>query len=301
VLSAGARHWHVLGAGAMGCLFAHALHRAGCQVTLVLREASADSAVPVVVDSEGERRVIRLDTITPASSVQISRLLVTTKTYAARAAVAGVAHLLRDDCAVLLLTNGMGLAEQLGADLPHSTIYSGTTTEGAYTVATRHTVHAGHGETRIGRQGQCEPASWFEDWARAIPTCVWDTQIDIALWKKLAVNCVINPLTAVHRCHNGELAARPEFSRQVKALCAEVANISRAAGFGVVADTLEATVGRVIAGTANNHSSMLQDVLHGRPTEIDYITGYLLQVAASHGIAAPCNRALLEKIKTHAL
>jgi 2-dehydropantoate 2-reductase len=57
-------------------------------------------------------------------------------------------------------------------------------------------------------------------------------------------------------------------------------------------------VAGVIAGTANNRSSMLQDVMNARQTEIDYITGFLLQEAARLGIDAPLNRALLEKIKT---
>jgi 2-dehydropantoate 2-reductase len=59
-------------------------------------------------------------------------------------------------------------------------------------------------------------------------------------------------------------------------------------------------VARVIAGTADNRSSMLQDVEHGQPTEIDFITGYLLTVATQHGIDAPHNSALLERVKNGA-
>lgn len=297
MLSADAPHWHILGAGAIGCLYAHALQRSGCDVTLVLRRGADARSLPLVVERDGTSSELPVNAITPDTPARISHLLITTKAYDVRGAVAGVAHLLGDNCVVLLLVNGMGLAEELRKDWPRLDIYCGTTTEGAYAVAARHIVHAGRGETRIGRQGQREPAPWFKAWAHAIEPCVWDPDIATALWSKLAVNCVINPLTALHACRNGELAERPGLASQVDALCGEVTAISRAAGFNTVASSLEATVAAVIAGTAHNRSSMLQDVLNGRPTEIDYITGYLLQVADRYRIDAPHNRALLEKIK----
>jgi len=297
VVNAGAPPWHVLGAGAIGCLYAHALRRGGCDVTLLMRPGESARSLAVTVEREGVRSEIRLDAITPHSPARISHLLVATKAYDVRDAVAGAMPLLQENCAVVLLVNGMGLAEQLAADWPALDIYCGTTTEGAYTVAPRHVVHAGRGQTRVGREGQGQAAPWFHAWARAIEPCVWDPAISSALWSKLAVNCVINPLTAVHGCRNGELALRPALAAQVGELCAEVAAISRAAGFSSVAAALNATVAGVIAGTADNRSSMLQDMLNGRRTEIDYITGYLLQVADRHGVDAPANRALLEAIK----
>jgi 2-dehydropantoate 2-reductase len=53
----------------------------------------------------------------------------------------------------------------------------------------------------------------------------------------------------------------------------------------------------VIRATAANYSSMLQDLRAGRGTEIKYITGYLLRIAARHGVPAPHNRALMEEVR----
>lgn len=292
-------HWHVLGAGAIGCLYADALKRGGSDVSLLLREGQASSVTDLVVEHEGRRSTQQLPQLTPADCHGISRLLITTKAYDVRNAVAGVAHSLDDNCTVLLLVNGMGLVEQLQRDFPRLQIYCGTTTEGAYRTAPREIQHAGRGETRIGRQGQQQPPNWFGQWQRALQPCLWDANIETALWAKLAVNCVINPLTALHRCRNGELATRAELAQQVADLCREVSQVSYAAGFTATAQQITQMAANVIAGTANNRSSMLQDVEAARPTEIDYITGYLLQVAADHGIKAPHNRALLEAIKKH--
>jgi len=281
----------------MGCLYAHALQRSGCQTTLVMRRGVQQKSLPLVVERGGTRSAQQVRVITPDDPEVISHLLVTTKAYDVCAAVAGIAHLLPQYSVVLLLVNGMGLAEQLGEDWPQLDIFCGTSTEGAYTIAPQHIQHAGRGTTRIGREGQQQPASWFEQWAAAIKPCTWDMHIKAALWSKLAVNCIINPLTAIHGCANGALAQRRELAAEVAALCDEVALISRAAGYAEVAATLQQNVTDVITGTAGNRSSMLQDVERGRRTEIDYITGYLLQVAEQHGIDAPHNRALLESVK----
>lgn len=293
-------HWHVLGAGAIGCLFAQALHRSGGNVTLVMRPGTHPQFLPVIVERGDQRCEDLLPVITADGHASISHLLVTTKAYDVRDAVAGIAHLLGNNCVVLLLVNGLGLAEQLAADWPRLDIYCGTTTEGAYSLGAQHICHAGRGHTRIGKEGLSTPPAWFEQWSRAIDGCVWDAHIASALWSKLAVNCIINPLTAVHGCRNGELGQRRDLADQLAPLCDEVSSICRAAGFGDIAQQLPSTVAAVIAGTADNRSSMLQDVECGRRTEIEYITGYLLEVAARLGIAAPRNRALLEEIQHRA-
>jgi 2-dehydropantoate 2-reductase len=295
----GAPHWHILGAGAIGCLFADALEAGGCKTTLVMRTGARDGPRPVVVERGGARSERRLDAVTPETGDAITHLLVTTKAYDVRAAVAGIAHRITGDGVVVLLANGMGFCEQVQADCPGLDIFCGTTTEGAYRVGPQHIRHAGRGETRIGRAGAREQASWFDHFHRSLDNCVWDPQIDRALWLKLAVNSVVNPLTALHGCPNGALATRPDLAAQVAPLCEEVALICGAGGFAEVAEALPATVADVIAATADNRSSMLQDREAGRPTEIDYINGYLLQVADRHGIAAPRNRELVEEIRRH--
>jgi 2-dehydropantoate 2-reductase len=281
----------------MGCLFATALHRSDCATTLLLRDNDLNETVPVVVERHGRRSRIAL----PASSVDaggpVSHLLVTTKAYDARHAMAAIAHRLQNDGQVLLMMNGMGLADELREDFPQLDFYSGTTTQGAYRLAPRHIRHAGQGHTRIGQPGIKSPPSWYHQWSRAIDSCLWDSNIEEALWLKLAINCAINPLTAVHGCRNGELASRPELASQVALLCDEIALISSAAGQPRVAADLRQAVNQVIAATADNRSSMLQDVEAGRRTEVDYITGYLLSVGRDHGIPAPHNAALLESIQ----
>ncbi len=287
--------WHVLGAGAMGCLFAHALTRAGSEVTLVRKHAPRARATVTVEGADGTESVT-CATVTAKSCGSVAHLLVTTKAYDVANAVASVADHLQGNASVLLMINGMGLAEALARSYPALDIYCGTTTEGAYRKGDLHIRHAGRGSTTVGQEGRPEPPAWFGDFAGAVEACHWEPDIDSALWHKLAVNCVINPLTAVHRCRNGALA-EGELREQVTQLCREVAQVSYAAGYTRTAQNIEADALRVIAATAANRSSMLQDALAGRPTEIDFITGHLLERAGEHGIAAPLNNALLREVR----
>lgn len=289
-------HWHVLGAGAIGCLFASALHRVGVPTTLLLRINTGQASATVRVDRDGSQLAQQLPVSTPTETGSISHLLVTTKAYDVREAVLGVAHRLEPDCQLLLLSNGMGFADELHAHLPQPAFYYGTTTEGAYRIAGQHICHAGSGLTRIGQPGTAEPPPWFSQWEQAVPASRWDRNINQALWLKLAINCAINPLTALHGCSNGELAQRPELAAQVTLVCDEIMRVSEAAGYFAATRDLHQQVAQVIADTAQNRSSMLQDVLAGRRTEIDFITGYLLAVARSHAIAAPHNEALYRRI-----
>lgn len=286
----------MLGAGAIGCLFASALHRSGCTTTLLLREGAAGNTRPVVVQRHDQSSELQLPVATAADCGPISHLLVTTKAYDARAAVTAVAAHLDQDSQILLMVNGMGVADALRDDFPQLDIFLGTTTAGAQRIAPLHIIHAGRGQTRIGQAGRAAPPTWFEQWSSTLDDCLWDTDIEQALWQKLAINCAINPLTALHGCSNGELAQNPSLARALGGLCREIAQISEAAGYRAVAAQLEQSVKGVIDGTADNRSSMLQDVQAARPTEIDYITGYLLQVARRHGMAAPRNSELLARI-----
>jgi 2-dehydropantoate 2-reductase len=292
-----APHWHVLGAGAVGCLFASTLARGGCQTTLLMRDPGARGKRRVVVESAAGAAAVQLAVQAAGAGGAIGHLLVTTKAYDVAAAVAAVAHRLDASSQVLLLANGMGFAAELQAERPHLQLFQGTTTHGAHRIAPLHVRHAGGGATRVGRPGAGAPAAWFAGWARAVPDSHWEPEIGRALWLKLAVNCAINPLTALHRCRNGELASRPALAAEVRLLCEEIAAVSAAAGHVETARTLCGNVAQVLAATAANRSSMLQDVLAGRRTEIDYITGHLLAIAADRGIPAPHNLALLERVR----
>ena len=221
----------------------------------------------------------------------------TTKAYDVEKALREVAHRLQPGCLLVLLTNGMGLAEIARATCPGATLYCGTTTEGAFIEPSGIVCHAGRGLTMVGSQDDPATPDWFRSWRGMTLECRWEEQITDALWHKLAINCAINPLTALHGCRNGELLQQAPLKEALQAICAEIAEISMALGYTRTAAGIHEDAVAVAAATADNRSSMLQDVAHKRPTEIDFITGYLVRRAEDAGIPVPRNQALLQELR----
>ena len=289
------KQWYILGAGAIGRLFACKLVRMGLEPLLVLRQGPrAKHSQLLRRGRETSRFVIDGLGADQLQSGEIRGLLVTTKANDAARAVAGVAPSLAPGAPVVLLHNGMGVLEQLASAFPAMNLLAATTTEGAWLDGDA-LVHAGLGDTVVGQQYQSRP-DWFTVFADSAERFRWTADIDAALWKKLLINCAINPLTAIHRCPNGALAADPVLRQQVRELCAELAAVSRARGQAAGDDEVFDWALAVIERTADNQSSMLQDILQGRDTEIRHITGYLVAEAGRLGVPCPRNESLLAQL-----
>lgn len=281
----------------MGCLFAARLSEAGASCQLVLKNPNTDTSCEVSVEDTSGTRHFKLAASANEDRAPIRKLLLTTKAYDVEAALRSVRHRLATESQVLILVNGMGLLEIAKSLLPKAKLFAGTTTEGAWRTGARSIRHAGTGVTRIGCADSAEAAPWFEEWNRSALECYWDPNIESALWHKLAINCAINPLTALHRCHNGKLDDSQSLRSLVLGLCDEIAAVSDAAGYQDTAQDIHRDAIRVIRGTARNRSSMLQDREAGRRTEIDFITGYLIKRAEDLAVPAPRNQELLERIR----
>jgi 2-dehydropantoate 2-reductase len=289
--------WHILGAGALGTLFAHRLSDAGVPVTLLYRERGAGTLAHHLASPAGE--VSRQLPVRPvADPGRIRQLLVTVKAPAVAAATASLAGRLDPGAPVVILANGLGFEPAVRAALPEQALYRAVTSEGAWRDGPGRTVHAGAGETLLGLPGGATAApGWFVRGPGRLPRVRWDGDIDRALWQKLAVNCAVNGLTALHRCPNGDLLRRAAARRELDALVAELCAGLRALGRGALAGGLRHVVHRVLMATRANRSSMLTDVLAGRRTEIDYINGYLLATAAARGVPLPRNADLVASIR----
>jgi 2-dehydropantoate 2-reductase len=106
---------------------------------------------------------------------------------------------------------------------------------------------------------------------------------------------VINPLTALNHCANGQLAA-PEYQSQISAIIDELVQVAKREGIALDNAAITARVYQVIKLTAANYSSMYQDVAHNRATEINNINGYICQQASLHHLDVPNNQYLLDKV-----
>ncbi|MDP2229282.1 MAG: 2-dehydropantoate 2-reductase [Moraxellaceae bacterium] len=304
--------WQVLGSGAVGGLWALRLAAAGHPVTLLRRHPA--TAVSLHLEDGNARFSHLFPVIALADAEPSDWLLVCTKAGDTQAALAPLLPRLTAQTPLVLLQNGMGADTALIAQRPDLIILPAITTAGVYCRDADTRVQAGHGRTLIGAPspGHHAPGHYSlghqplahqslaenvaAQWRAAGMTADAVTDINTQRWHKLAINCAINPLTARWRCRNGELLDNADALALMQQLCAEVAMVMRAEGLAATGDALFAQARAVAAQTAANTSSMLADVLAGRPTEIAFMNGYVLARAQHHGIACPVNAALLAEI-----
>ncbi|MCF5507696.1 putative 2-dehydropantoate 2-reductase [Pseudomonas sp. PA-3-11C] len=294
--------WHILGAGSLGTLWATRLARAGVPVRLILRNqarlASYRAGKGLTLVEHGVEQTYPVIGETPDSSEPIRRLLVACKAYDAQSAIAQLQHRLAPDAELILLQNGLGSQDAVAAQWPSARCIFASSTEGAFRDGDWRVVFAGHGYTWLGDASHSTPPLWLDDLQAAGIPHEWATDILTRLWRKLALNCAINPLTVLYHCRNGGLSAH---HCEVATLCAELAELLERCGQPAAAQDLHSEVERVIQATAANYSSMYQDVANARRTEISYLLGYACQAAARHQLAAPHLQQVHTRLVAHLL
>lgn len=280
--------WHIAGVGSLGTLWAVRLARAGHNVRLIMRHpqrwAEYQQQGGLTLWEAGQSHFYPIPAEHPTDTAPIKRLILACKAYDAEPAITALKPRLAG-ATVLLLQNGLGSQQAITTLLPESRCVLLSSTEGAYRTEAFQVVFAGVGENWLGDpQTPNHPIAERDALIQAGIPCQWTTDIMARLWRKLALNCAINPLTVLHQCSNGDLRTRPQ---DWHPLCDELCQLLRGVGYPQAAEALADEVQRVLEATASNYSSMYQDVARRQRTEIAYLSGYAEKTAQRLGLQLP--------------
>jgi 2-dehydropantoate 2-reductase len=201
---------------------------------------------------------------------------------------------------ILSLQNGLTNLEIIKNYYRRTGVLGGVISHGVIFKEPGSIEHAGTGEIMIGNFGflpEADVTSITEAFDTAGLSTIKTNNILGELWVKAAVNASINPLTAIIGKNNGYLLEVTEFTKLVENICNEVLQVGRAAGIKLPQCDMINKTKTVIKMTADNRSSMLQDIERGRQTEIDAINGAIVNVGKKYGVDAPINDSLTILIK----
>jgi 2-dehydropantoate 2-reductase len=286
----------VMGAGAVGCYFGARLARAGHHVTLIARPAQVEAITQhgLIFESGGTQDRIPVQATTEPSGVtDAGVVLFCVKSTDTESAGRLIAPHLKPDATVLCLQNGVDNVERL-QPLIRPIAVPAAVYVAVDMAAPGHVRHHGRGDIVIGAApASAEIARCFGD--AAIPTTVSDRVID-TLWTKLTTNCAYNALSAVAELPYGPMLQVQGVAEVIRIVVAECSAVSRALGVSLPHDIAE-TVLALAAAMPRQYSSTAQDLARGKPSEIDYLNGYVVRKGAELGIPTPVNLALQVMVK----
>lgn len=289
------KHIVIVGHGAIGLLWAHHLIEAQHEVTLLSRRAQLPPSRQSFLTNDNALHTNQL-TFSHEMPSHYDLIIVTTKAYQVHNALSPLLNNIT--APIMLLHNGMGAVDALPLTSTHKVMLA-TTTHGAL-LAHQRLTHTGLGHTIIGNHQHVtssELSQWQTLLHHALTPVEVDEKIQQPLLLKLAINCVINPLTAIHQCKNGALT-HPQFQSHIDALISEIQQVIPYLDttWPYTDITLKQVIINVATATSNNYSSMAQDVKYKRTTEIDFINGYIVKQGEALGIDVSENKILLNKI-----
>ena len=289
----------VIGLGALGRLYAASLRLSGFEVYGLSRHGKPCCYQFQPTQSQPNQQH-KIELVPPPLNHPLDYLLLTTKAQQALSAVQQWRPQFGPQTTLILLHNGQGTLAPLTALLgTGQRILQATSSHGALRTGEQ-LIHSGQGQTIIGPGSGPELTDdqrqqLLDALNSALPPAIWQQQIQQALWLKLAINAVINPLTAIHQCRNGALQ-QAHFQPQIEQLLDELALLYQQLDVPLQREQLHPALNRVIHDTAENYSSMNRDLAAGRDTEIEAISGFLLHQARQQGLTLAGHQQLYQQI-----
>jgi 2-dehydropantoate 2-reductase len=285
----------IVGTGAMACLFAARFSAVEIPVTMLGTWpegiAALRSAGVTLVEANGSEHSFTVRVAAaPEDCENVKLALVLVKSWQTERAARQLREYLSPQGRVLSLQNGLGNHQKLAQSLGVNRVFQGVTTVGG-TLSGPGRVRSG-GEGLITLESNHRLALFAEIFHQANFVVEKISEIEPLIWGKLAINAAINPLTAILGVPNGALLASSQSCKLMALAAGEVASVAAAQSIQLPFDDIAAAAESVARRTAHNHSSMLQDMQRGAPTEIEAINGAVVQVAERIGIPVPVNQSL---------
>jgi 2-dehydropantoate 2-reductase len=279
----------IFGTGALATLFAARLSSAGIQVTISgTWKAALDSFQQNGAQIEGMPTQHVEVIASHEKHPSFMQSLVLVKSGQTDEVAPDLLSYLEEGGLTLTLQNGLGNKEKLISTLGKDRVISGATTTGARLIAPGIVKMSGKRNIWIERHPRVDVLVNMLRKSKFHVHLVDDIQPFI--WRKLIINCAINPLTAILRVKNGELLEDQSARELLKLLVEETVQVSQAMNIPLGINNPVKMVKKVAQETSKNLSSMLQDILRGVPTEIDAMNGEIIRIAEFYNLNVPVNK-----------
>ncbi len=283
----------VLGAGAIGSSYGALLSKKN-DVTLVGKKAHVDAinSKGLMLSGDVQER-FSMESETKIKEIPENTLiLLTTKAYDSTKTIRQIKDLLKNDTVILVLQNGLGKKE-LVKNIVGEKI---SVTRGLAKIAAEFLepgrITFWNGETILEHTeiGKRIAVLFNGSGLRARVS----NDMDREVWNKLVVNCVVNPLSAVLQVRDNAIMV-DSLRRLRHGIIEECVEVGKSQGIAFQTN-IEELIDRDIS-KFSNLSSMCQDIIKGKKTEIDSLNGKIVELGRKNNIPTPFNEAMVCLIK----
>jgi 2-dehydropantoate 2-reductase len=307
----------IAGAGAIGSILGGFLHKSGADVTLAGRGdhiRAIRSQGLHITGIWGDYSLQGIKSLEPPAAVQpnlqhhFDAILVCVKSYDTADAVAAYSGLLKKDGVCVSFQNGMGNMEVIAHSVGDERTGGARVIFGSEISGPGHvkvTVYADQIVVGPFKPGHPQQNGLLKELAHiidkaGIPACYMD-DVYPHLWAKMFYNCPLNPLGAILKLTYGDLVKQESVKAIMNDVVKEAFAAARSIGvdlpFETSADFMQVFYDVLVPSTAGHRASMLQDIEHGKRTEIDALNGAVVQYGERLGIPVEVNRTLVRLIK----
>lgn len=294
----------IIGSGAMGSLYGGYLSKGDNEVYLVdiwEEHINRINDKGLIIVEDNIELMTKPRGITDSKGIgPVDLVIVFVKSIHTKNAIENNLPIIGPQTMVLSLQNGYGNSDDISQYVQKSNIILGTTSHGATMLEPGKIKHAGKGKTYIGKLTRDKDENLIKIREllneAGFETVISDNVMEL-IWSKLLVNVGINALTAILEIKNGQLLEWEEGKELLVLAVSEGVRVANGLGLDFDKEEVVSHVMDVARATRENKSSMLQDILNKRKTEIEKINGAIVKEGEKIGLETPVNRVLVDMIK----
>ena len=298
----------IIGAGAIGSVIGGMLAGSGHKITLIGRKPHINEINRSGLRIKGiwgDHTIHDLNAVTEPPHEFHDIVILTVKSFDTASAAADAMPMVGENTVVLSIQNGLGNVEMLTGIFGKEKVIGGMAIFGAVLIEPGNvnvTVIAS--ETLVGElDGSLSPrvkdiVSMLD--SAGIPAKA-SGNIMRDIWHKALYNIALNPLSALFQVSYGQIADNPHTRWLAEQMINEAFKVAKAKGqdldMSSADEYIEILWNEKLPPTRDHRSSTLQDILHGKRTEIDFINGAIVRIGADHGIETPYNSAVVRMVR----
>jgi len=292
----------IVGAGSLGLLYSHSFHEHA--VDFVIYEVNEEivddikkNGISLSADGTAKNISPAIDS-SPVVLHDADIIFLFVKSYSTSDAVNDIKDHINQNSIIVSLQNGLGNVEEIKKFIDTDRIVYGSTTIGAAKPSLSTVIAGGTGIISIGgadKKNVMKVNSLLKD--SGFDSNIIDDS-DSVIWKKAIINAGINPIAALLKIPNGEILSNRYALALQEDIIKEAVTAAIANNIEINFDEILQTTRDVCKRTCKNLCSMLQDIHSGRMTEIDSITGKIIEYGEKKGLNMPFNKSLYLLIKS---